>query len=80
MKAAAFFVAEIVPFVVGDQVDNRAVRQRRRFVENQTPFLDASTERAHVDTVRPSTIIGKLTDAFECHFEFHRCGKIGKQR
>ena len=80
MKAAAFLVVEIVPFVVGDQIDNRAVRQRRRFVENQTPFLDASTERAHVDTVRPSTIIGKLMDALEWHFEFHRGGKIRKHQ
>src|SRR5262245_62898877 len=63
MKAPAFLVAEIVAFVVGDEIHNCAVRQRRRFVENQTSFLDASTQRAHVDTVRRSATISKLSTA-----------------
>jgi len=43
MKAPAFLVAEIVAFVVGDEIHDRAVRQRRGLVENQTSVLDAST-------------------------------------
>ena len=52
MQSTAFLLIEIVPFVIGDEVDHRAIRQRRRFVENQTPILDARAQWAHAPTVR----------------------------
>ena len=48
MKLTTFVRGEIIAVVVRDQVDNRAVRQRRRFVEEQASLLDARAERTHI--------------------------------
>jgi hypothetical protein len=66
MKVAPFLGAEIVPFVICDEVYDSAVRQRRRFVENQSPLLDASTQGTHATTVRRSPRLSKSIDWHEC--------------
>jgi len=47
VERAAFLVGEVVALVVRDQLDNRALGQRCRLIENQPAFLDACSETAH---------------------------------
>lgn len=57
---ATLFFAEIVTFIVRDEVDDRTVRQSRRLVENGASVLDACSEGANGPTVRSSTLRRKV--------------------
>ena len=54
MQGAALVVGEVITFVVGNQIDNRAFRQGCRLVENKAALLDTCSEWAHAATVRLS--------------------------
>ena len=55
MQRAALGVGEVVTLVVCNQINDAALRESRRFVENEPPFLNAGSKRAHATTVgRPA--------------------------
>jgi hypothetical protein len=54
VQSAALLVCEVITFVVGNQVDNRAFGQGCRLVENKAALLDTCSEWAHAATVRLS--------------------------
>jgi hypothetical protein len=41
MQRQPLGVGQVVALVVGDQVDDRAFRQRRRLIKDEAPILDA---------------------------------------
>lgn len=59
MQGAALVVSEVVTLVVRHEVDNRPLGQSGRLVENKPPLFDTGSERAHVATVRVSSMPGK---------------------
>lgn len=59
MQSAALVVRKIVTFVVGNQIDNRPLGQCCRLVQDEPPFFDARSERAHLSTVGVSSVPGK---------------------
>ena len=69
MKSLSFFVGEIVSLIVGHELENRPVWQRRRFVEKQPPFFDARSQRAHPATVRLWVSARKRTGFRDCPLE-----------
>ena len=52
MQGTPFLVGEVIPLIVGNQVDHRPVRQACRFVENEPAFLNMGSERCHGANVR----------------------------
>ena len=59
MQRATLLVAEVVTFVISDQVDNRPIGQGGRLIENEPPVLDTGSERAHAATLRLSRVPDK---------------------
>ena len=59
MEGAALVIGEIITLIVRDKVDNGPLGQSRRLVENKPPLFDTGSERAHVATVRVSSMPGK---------------------
>ncbi len=59
MQGAALVVGEVVTLIVRHQVDDRPVGQVCRFIEDEASLLDVRSERAHVLTVRVSSLPGK---------------------
>jgi hypothetical protein len=59
VQGSPLLVGEVITFVVGNQIDNRPLRQCRRLVENQSSLLNTCSERAHTATVRDSKRGGK---------------------
>jgi len=59
VQSAALVVRKIVTLVVGNEIDHRPLWQRCRLVQDEPPLFDGRSERAHVSTVRVSSIPGK---------------------
>ncbi len=56
MQGVTLLVAEVVTFIIRDEVDDRPVRQSRRLVKHDAPVLDACSKGAHVATIRASAM------------------------
>ena len=55
MQRAALGVGEVVALVICNQIDDGALGESGRFVENEPPFLNTGSKRAHDTTVgRPA--------------------------
>jgi len=61
VQRAAVLVRKVVTFVVGDEIDDRPIGQRRRLVQDESPLLDAGSQRAHAPTVRRLEMAGKYS-------------------
>ena len=59
MQRATLGVAEVVTFVVGNEVDNRTLGKGGWLVKNEPPLFDTRSERAHGATVGVSGVPGK---------------------
>lgn len=53
MQSATLLIRQVVALVVNYQLENGAVWQGSRFVEEEASLLDVRSERAHCDTVWP---------------------------
>jgi hypothetical protein len=54
VECAALFVRKVVAFVIRDEVEDRAVSQSRRFIEDDAPVLNPGSEGLHTPTIRAS--------------------------
>jgi hypothetical protein len=59
VQSAPLVVREVVTLVVRHEVYNRPLGQSGRLVENEPPFLDTRSKRAHLVTLRVSLLSGK---------------------
>ncbi len=53
VQSSAFFIREIVAFIIGDEVNHGAFAQSCRLVEYDAAVRDARSEGAHVCNIRP---------------------------
>ena len=54
MQSPALVIRQVVTFVVSNEVDDRAFRQRGRLVKYESPLFNAGSQWAHTVNVRLS--------------------------
>ena len=62
VQSAALLVRQIVAFIVGHELHDRAFGQGGWLVKDEAPFLYTRSQRTHTGTVRVSAGTCKLTD------------------
>jgi hypothetical protein len=63
VERTPLIVREVVTFVVGHEIDDRAIGERRRLVQDEATLLDTRSKRTHGATLRGSETLGKWSAA-----------------
>ncbi|HJU12717.1 MAG TPA: hypothetical protein VJ728_17665 [Candidatus Binataceae bacterium] len=59
MESVAFIVAEVIPFIIDNQLDYGPFWEIRWFIKQQTPFLHSRAKTTHMHTVQPQPDLGQ---------------------